>query len=132
MELLLEAQRLKCERMQGTLQKHDLEKGELDWQELFSDVMGDRRVVEDQAALPQTGLGIEMDTRLSAIFVEPWEHNSRLYGTRSQTGIAVWKDGHVEVRERNIKSTGLPDGDEVEINFFLSSPEDPEGDSAQL
>lgn len=101
------------------LQHRDLEKGELDWEELFSDVMGSRELVEDTAALPTTGLSIETETRCSAIFLEPWEHESRLYGTRSQTGIAVWKDGHVEVRERNIDPEGHTEGSEVQVAFFL-------------
>eukprot|EP00884_Botryococcus_braunii_P004613 jgi/Botrbrau1/14152/Bobra.182_3s0092.1 len=109
--------------LQDTLQKHDLKKGDIDWQEIFSDVMGDRCQVEDQADLPQTGLSPALETRMSAIFLEPWEweHENRLYGTRSQTGIAVWADGHVEVHERSIDPTGQTEGGEVQINFFMAS-----------
>lgn len=103
------------------LQHQDLENGgPLDWEGLFSDVMGDRQLVEDPAALPTTGLSLEMESRCSAIFLEPWEHEFRLYGTRSQTGIAVWQDGHVEVRERNIDPEGQTDTSEVHVAFFLS------------
>ncbi len=114
--------------MQDTLQKHDLQKGDIDWEELFSSVMGDRRRVEDQTALPKTGLSPAVETRMSSIFLEPWEHENRLYGTRSQTGIAVWADGHVEVHERSIDPSGQTEGGEVQINFFMASLDGQQGE----
>ncbi|WIA36095.1 hypothetical protein OEZ86_007446 [Tetradesmus obliquus] len=54
--------------------------------------------------LPLTGVGEETDRKLSSIFVEPFDMQPGVqYGTRSQTIIAVWRDGRVEQRERYIE-----------------------------
>ena len=55
--------------------------------------------------LPITGVGEELDRYFSSIFIDPLElgPEGELYGTRSQTVIAVWEDGRVEVRERYVE-----------------------------
>ncbi|KAF6251997.1 NRDE protein-domain-containing protein [Scenedesmus sp. NREL 46B-D3] len=77
---------------------------ELPWGALFHQVMGDTRQVAAGEALPLTGVGEDTDRRLSSIFVEPLDMQpGAQYGTRSQTIIAVWRDGRVEQRERYIE-----------------------------
>uniref|UniRef100_A0A383W5Y0 Uncharacterized protein n=1 Tax=Tetradesmus obliquus TaxID=3088 RepID=A0A383W5Y0_TETOB len=78
--------------------------GVLPWDALFHHVMGDTRKVGAGEELPLTGVGEETDRKLSSIFVEPFDMQPGVqYGTRSQTIIAVWRDGRVEQRERYIE-----------------------------
>eukprot|EP00775_Hariotina_reticulata_P009563 gene9563-9726_t len=57
------------------------------------------------------GVGPDLDHRLSSIFIEPFEMQpGTMYGTRSQTVIAVWRDGRVEQRERYVEGQGANNG----------------------
>jgi hypothetical protein len=47
--------------------------GELPWQVLFQTMMGDSQLVPDHLAVPLTGVGEQLDRRLSSVFVEPFE-----------------------------------------------------------
>lgn len=49
--------------------------------------------------VPYTGVASETDEACSSIFVPPQKFNGLDYGTRSQTIIAVWSSGIVEVDE---------------------------------
>ncbi|CAL8470993.1 g10535 [Coccomyxa elongata] len=74
--------------------------GRIPWEAIMTDIMGDRRRVEDEAQLPPTGMPAEIERAFSSIFVEPFAMPGGSYGTRSQTVMAVWQDGRVELRER--------------------------------
>ena len=43
------------------------------WGALFGSVMGDRSKVEDEDALPQTGMPAAVEQELSSIFVDPFD-----------------------------------------------------------
>ncbi len=63
--------------------------------EPFFDLLADREIVADQY-LPNTGVALEWERRLSAIFV-----NSPNYGTRASTVLTLRKDGQTTLVERN-------------------------------
>ena len=73
----------------------------LPWEELFK-LMQDRDAIADDAELPETGMPQLVERLLSPIFISRHELNGGAYGTRTQTVIAAWHDGHVTVRERNL------------------------------
>lgn len=47
-----------------------------------------------------------MEKQFSSIFIPPCLREGELYGTRSQSVIAFWKCGEVEVRERTLDTDG--------------------------
>eukprot|EP00884_Botryococcus_braunii_P004614 jgi/Botrbrau1/14153/Bobra.182_3s0093.1 len=87
---------------------------EVAWEELFQGVLGHCQRVEDEDLLPRTGISLEMEKQYSSIFIPACLRDGELYGTRSQTGIAVWRDGHVDVRERTLS----PQGQVVDEQLF--------------
>lgn len=62
-------------------------------EDLFA-LLADRTPAEEHE-LPQTGVGSEMERRLSPIFIE-----GDAYGTRSSTALRIGEDGRVEMEER--------------------------------
>lgn len=86
--------------------------------------MGDKQKVHPPEQLPLTGVGEHLDQMLSSIFVEPFANNMKpgvQYGTRSQTIIAVWQDGCVQVRERSIQNVDAGNWQELQHEFELPS-----------
>ncbi|KAK9845456.1 hypothetical protein WJX81_006841 [Elliptochloris bilobata] len=79
--------------------------GALPWDALLHGVMGDAELAAP-AELPDTGLAPEMEHKMSAAFVAPWDHPGGQYGTRSQTALAVWRDGRAELHERYRSADG--------------------------
>jgi uncharacterized protein with NRDE domain len=68
------------------------------------ELLADRAPAADRE-LPDTGIGIELERRLSAAFiVDPY------YGTRSTTAITIAADGGGEVVERSFTANGLAAG----------------------
>jgi uncharacterized protein with NRDE domain len=93
---------------------------DVDWGDLFTAVLGNRERVEEEARLPCTGISLEMERLYSPIFIAPCMRDAMAYGTRSQTGIAVWRDGRVEVRERTIGPQGQVEGEQT-LSFTLQA-----------
>jgi uncharacterized protein with NRDE domain len=67
------------------------------------------------AALPETGVGPELEERLSAVRIAP--HGG--YGTRCSTVLAVGEDGRVELCERTWREDGRAGGT-VRYRFTLA------------
>lgn len=78
--------------------------GDLPWGQLFN-VMSNTTKVDDPRQLPLTGVGKETDHYLSSAFVEQGDAFTagHPYGTRSQTLMAVWRDGRMQLRERYVE-----------------------------
>ena len=73
--------------------------------------MSDARELEaDPARLPQTGYGAAFEAAASGIFVRPIQTALGAFGTRSQTVLAVWRDGWAELRERSLAGAGAAGG----------------------
>lgn len=66
----------------------------------FFSLLADRSIVADQD-LPETGVSLEWERRLSAIFV-----HSENYGTRASTVLRQGRDGQITVRERTFGPFG--------------------------
>lgn len=66
------------------------------------DILNDPAIAPDEA-LPDTGVGTDLERMLSALFI-----TSPDYGTRSSTAILVKADGEVEFTERTHTSGSLP------------------------
>ena len=64
--------------------------------------MGQCKKEKNEAALPQTGLPVEIEHVFSSIYIQPTDVLGEPYGTRSQTVVAAWKDGIVQFRERSL------------------------------
>jgi hypothetical protein len=64
-------------------------------------------------------VGEELDRYFSSIFIDPLElgADGELYGTRSQTVVAVWEDGRMEVRERFVEEGGNGSWPWSEVNL---------------
>jgi uncharacterized protein with NRDE domain len=71
-----------------------LEAGDIDQPAMF-DLLMDRHTAED-AALPDTGIGLARERALSPIFITAGD-----YGTRSSTLVLARDDGEVEFHERS-------------------------------
>lgn len=72
-----------------------------DTQGLFA-ILADDGIVPD-IDLPQTGVSLEWERRLSAIFVR-----SENYGTRASTVLALAADGRIRLEERSFGPDGRP------------------------
>lgn len=64
-------------------------------------ILADDRLAAD-ADLPQTGVGLEWERRLSAIFVR-----SENYGTRASTVLTLAAQGGIRLEERNFGPNGI-------------------------
>ena len=69
--------------------------------EALMTMLQDRTVPED-AELPDTGIGIEWERRLGAVFI-----HSPVYGTRASTVLMAARDGTVRMHERTFDVNGL-------------------------
>lgn len=70
--------------------------------EAFFDMLADDNIVADEH-LPQTGVPLEWERRLSAIFVR-----SPTYGTRASTVLSQAANGAMRLEERSFGPSGLP------------------------
>ena len=80
------------------------------------DVLQDPSTPPDQA-LPDTGVGIEWERRLGAVFIE-----SPVYGTRSSTVLMVDRNGKARIRERTFDREGYQGEVEYDLDFPLAGP----------
>ncbi|HVS25844.1 MAG TPA: NRDE family protein [Burkholderiales bacterium] len=80
---------------------------------LFS-ILADRFVPED-IELPNTGIGLEWERRLSSAFTATAE-----YGTRSSTLLFIHSNNRVELIERSFKRAGV-EGATVDHEFLIDS-----------
>lgn len=62
------------EKLQAILASQSMQEGQLPWNAIFEEVMGDREKVLDEAELPDTGVPKDMERNMSSIFVEPFQH----------------------------------------------------------
>ncbi len=76
------------------------------WDQIFTEIMGDTARVQDLSQLPDTGCPQELELLLSPTFIQECTLLEQPYGTRSQTVLAVWRDGHAELRERFRRDDG--------------------------
>jgi len=86
--------------------RHWVEAGHEDLQPLW-DTLADRRLAPDDA-LPDTGVGLELERRLSPAFIR-----GGAYGTRASTLIAVDHDGRGFIHERRFGPGGVFAGETV-------------------
>lgn len=84
-----------------------------DFAPLF-DALADERLAPD-AALPDTGVGIELERRLSPAFIRATE-----YGTRASTVVAIDRAGAGIIVERRFGPDGVPSG-ETTLRFGQST-----------
>lgn len=68
----------------------------------FFDILADDQIVADQH-LPQTGVSLEWERRLSAIFVRSTD-----YGTRASTVLTQDRKGGIRLEERSFGPNGQP------------------------
>lgn len=78
--------------------------GEDDPQPLWN-ALADERIAADEA-LPDTGVGLELERRLSPAFIR-----QREYGTRASTLLLVGHDGHATMTERRFGPDGMFEGE---------------------
>ncbi|MEQ6916063.1 NRDE family protein [Halomonas aquatica] len=71
-------------------------------------VLGDAHLFDDDE-LPETGVGLEQERRLSSCFIV-----GRDYGTRATTWLTWHGDGRIEIGERRFGPDGVPLGEKVE------------------
>ena len=81
-----------------------IEAGTDDLQPLW-DALADERIAAD-AELPDTGVGIELERRLSPAFIR-----GQAYGTRASTLLLVGHDGAADIIERRFGPGGLFQGE---------------------
>jgi len=79
-------------------------------------VLEDRTVPPD-AALPLTGVGIEWERRLGAVFI-----HSPVYGTRSSTVLHVDRKGKARIGERTFDREGFAGQVEYDLDYPLAGP----------
>ncbi len=80
-------------------------------------VLGDRKLPPDRE-LPETGVGLEWERRLSPLFIE-----SDIYGTRSSSLITLDRSGKLEFHERTYtgKSDRGPSPETRKVSFRIAS-----------
>lgn len=77
-----------------------------DWLPAALEVMQESRPVEDSSRLPNTGVGLELEKRLSPPFIVGDE-----YGTRAMTWLEWRADGSMIIGERRFGPAGVPQGE---------------------
>jgi uncharacterized protein with NRDE domain len=77
---------------------------DVDYEPLFAALADD--AVADDAALPDTGVGLERERLLSAAFIR-----GEVYGTRASTIVRIAADGSGELAERTFGPMGAPIGE---------------------
>lgn len=82
-------------------------------QEKLFELLSDRVVAVDEI-LPDTGVGLETERKLSSIFID-----GETYGTRSSTVIMVGKQGMIDFKERTFNGHHTP-YNEVTKTFSLN------------
>lgn len=97
------------EALSGILQNDDIAP-----EQLFA-IMADRTLPDDQA-LPQTGVGIEMERMLAPAYV-----TSENYGTRVTSVLLIDNNNEVQFRERSFTPTGSHSSGEVNYQFFINT-----------
>ena len=85
------------------------------WPEDALAVLGDARPADD-SQLPETGVGLEVERRLSPPFIV-----GRDYGTRASTWLAWHDDGRIELGERRFGPDGVRLGESV-VQLSLNQP----------
>lgn len=104
--------------VQGLLADETLCKANFPWDTVFNTILYQRDKVQDHKALPKTGLGDELEEKLSSIMIQPTTVAGKVYGTRMQTVVAVWNDGSLEFRERTLPAAhSQPEPSVVEYEF---------------
>ncbi|WP_353981479.1 NRDE family protein [Salinicola endophyticus] len=78
-----------------------------DWQTSMWQAMHDTRPAAD-AELPDTGVGLATERRLSPIFIV-----GETYGTRATTLVNATANGVIEIAERRYAGMGVPEGERV-------------------
>lgn len=81
------------------------------------DALADRRTAADEE-LPSTGVALDWERRLSAVFIV-----GERYGTRCSTVLAVARDGRARFVERSFAPDGSPTG-EVDVRFDVDGSRD--------
>lgn len=71
----------------------------------------------DDAGLPDTGVGLELERRLSAAFIRGND-----YGTRASTLILIDHDGRARIHERRFGPNGVFEGETVLSNNTSQAP----------
>lgn len=87
---------------------------DMNFASLFA-ALADEQVAPDEQ-LPDTGIGLERERRLSAAFIR-----GEAYGTRASTVVAIGHDGYGVIVERRFGPNGRFDG-ETMLSFTGSSP----------
>lgn len=95
-----------AERRLAELLGRDIDHG------LLEQTVNDRAPSED-AHLPDTGIGLELERALSSQFIV-----MPRYGTRATTTLAIHESGGVEMIEREYREGGLP-GEQRRLSFHL-------------
>ena len=72
-------------------------------------LLTDRSIAPDDA-LPDTGVGQEIERRLSSVFVAPMPLGEQMYGTRCSTALLIRGDGQGLLVERSFAADGRPNG----------------------
>ncbi len=98
----------KTRRLREALQAW-IDAGQHDLDPLWQ-ALADERIAVD-ADLPDTGVGIELERRLSAAFIR-----GKDYGTRASTVILIGHDGESRIHERRFGPEGLFEGETVLVN----------------
>ena len=73
---------------------------DVDPQAMFNLVMNEKSQVYNEDELPDTGMPVEVEQLMSSIFIQPCSLRGAAYGTRSQTFLAVHRDGVGNLYER--------------------------------
>lgn len=106
--------------LQGLLSTGALDGPALPWEKVFS-LLHDNKQVED-ALLPDTGVGLPRERAHSSIFMDSYKVAGGNFGTRSQTVIAVWRNGKAQLRERYLADHLTDSWDEVQHSFHIALP----------
>ena len=89
------------------------------WNAIMTQLMQDSTATADDSQLPQTGMPEQIERNLSPIFIRQHAMPGGAYGTRTQTVIAAWHDGHMAMHESNL----MPDGSWVQHKHDFARPE---------
>lgn len=80
-------------------------------------------LADEMEALPATGYDAAFESTVSGIFIPPTRlpalGDDSWYGTRSQTVLAVRRDGRAECRERYLSWNGPQDAEWKEVDLTL-------------
>eukprot|EP01024_Parvocaulis_polyphysoides_P001713 TRINITY_DN10485_c1_g1_i8.p3 TRINITY_DN10485_c1_g1~~TRINITY_DN10485_c1_g1_i8.p3 ORF type:complete len:170 (-),score=19.30 TRINITY_DN10485_c1_g1_i8:170-679(-) len=110
--------------LKKVIDKYDVINDGIPWDAIFNELLSDQQTIEDGYELPQTGFSQEVERKFSSLFIPAFQTEKGMYGTKSQSVVAFWKNGSVEWRQRYLENgTWKSINQQFQIEKLMDNPQ---------